>query len=128
MVSISHIYSNEHSIQIKHNCILRLCWWNQYYYFASIYAYVFLTCPSSIKYYQHFFILTIIFGTQSYIPIQSFFNYVILQIVIVTWWRWVWCSVLNYSSNLPLHIPFLHMLPHEQSSSWVHSVIAIELY
>ena len=46
----------------------------------------------------------------------------------VTWWRWVLSSVLNYSSNLPLHIPFLHMLPHEQSSSWVHSVIAIELW
>ena len=43
-------------------------------------------------------------------------------------WRWVWSSVVNYSSNLPLHIPFLHMLPHEQSSSWEHSVIAIELW
>ena len=46
----------------------------------------------------------------------------------LVWRRWVWSSVLNYFSNLPLHIPFLHMLPHEQSSSWVHSVIAIELW
>ena len=77
---------------------------------------------SAFLYTNHYFWYTIIYTYTIWFQLCNIANCKTCRL------RWVWSSVLSYSSNLPLHIPFLHMLPHEQSSSWVHSVIAIELW